>query len=373
VKTYAIVLGTRPEAVKLLPVLAALRASGRLGAELVSTGQHREMLDQVLELYDVRPDVSLDLMTQNQSLAGLTAAALSGLDALLATGRYDGLVVQGDTTTCFAASLAAFYRKVPLFHVEAGLRTGDLLRPFPEEFNRRATSILARLHFAPTETARRALEAEGIREGVHVVGNTVIDSLFFVRDRVQRSPALYEERFAPLLRPGQPAVLITGHRRESFGQGFEDICSAIERLAARFHDHAFLYPVHLNPNVHQVVSRRLGGLPNVHLLPPVPYDQLVFLLLRSRLVLTDSGGIQEEAPSLGKPVLVLRDTTERPEGVEAGCCVLVGTHPDRIIETFSRIATDSSLYDRMSQAQNPYGDGHAAEYIRDLLEKDADR
>jgi UDP-N-acetylglucosamine 2-epimerase (non-hydrolysing) len=372
-KTYAIVLGTRPEAVKLLPVLMALRGSDRLRAELISTGQHREMLDQVLDLYGVRPDVSLEVMTRNQSLADVTAAVLTRLDALLAGGRYHGVIVQGDTTTCFAASLASFYRKIPLFHVEAGLRTGDLWRPFPEEFNRRATSLLARLHFAPTETARLALAAEGIREGVHVVGNTVIDSLLHVRDGVQKDLDRYQRRFAAFLAPEQPVVLITGHRRESFGQGFEDICSAIERLAALFPEHAFLYPVHLNPNVREVVSRRLQGLPNVHLLDPVPYDELVYLLLRCRVVLTDSGGIQEEAPSLGKPVLVLRETTERPEGVTAGCCELVGTDPDRIVSSFTRLATDPDHYARMSRARNPYGDGLAAGRIRELLEEDAAR
>jgi len=257
--------------------------------------------------------------------------------------------------------------------VEAGLRTGDLWRPFPEEFNRRATSLLARLHFAPTETARLALAAEGIREGVHVVGNTVIDSLLHVRDGVQGDPDRYQRRFAAFLAPEQPAVLITGHRRESFGQGFEDICSAIKRLAALFPEHAFLYPVHLNPNVREVVSRRLQGLPNVHLLDPVPYDELVYLLLRCRVVLTDSGGIQEEAPSLGKPVLVLRETTERPEGVAAGCCELVGTDPDRIVSSFTRLATDPDHYARMSHARNPYGDGLAAGRIRELLEEDAAR
>ncbi|MCS6899968.1 MAG: UDP-N-acetylglucosamine 2-epimerase (non-hydrolyzing) [Myxococcales bacterium] len=372
-KTYAIVLGTRPEAVKLLPVWMALRGSDRLGVELISTGQHREMLDQVLDLYDVRPDVSLDIMTQNQSLADLTATVLTRLDAWFSGGRYQGIIVQGDTTTCFAASLVSFYRKIPLFHVEAGLRTGDIWRPFPEEFNRRATSLLARLHFAPTETARLALAAEGIQAGVHVVGNTVIDSLFHVRRRVQDDLSRYQRRFASYLTPGQPLVLITGHRRESFGQGFENICTAIQQLAALFPNYVFLYPVHLNPNVRGVVSSRLQGLPNVHLLDPVPYDELVYLLLVCHIVLTDSGGIQEEAPSLGKPVLVLRETTERPEGVAAGCCELVGTDPDRIVSSFTRLATDPSHYARMSQAQNPYGDGLAASRIRKLLEQDAER
>jgi len=357
-----VVLGTRPEAIKLGPVVHALRARGDVDVQVCVTGQHREMVQPLLELFDLRPDHDLQLMKPNQDLASLSAAALCGVTRVLDETRPAWVIVQGDTTTAFAAALAAFYRGVRVAHVEAGLRTHDLAHPFPEEMNRQVVDLVSSLHFAPTERARANLLRDGTDPAsVHVTGNTVIDALRSVLGRADGAPE------QPTTADGKRIVLVTAHRRESFGPGFVGICDALRRIASEFTDVRVVYPVHLNPNVRGPVQERLGGHPRITLLPPLEYAALVRLMWRSTLVLTDSGGIQEEAPSLGKPVLVLRDTTERPEAVEAGCARLVGTDADRIVAETRLLLTDTQEYARMARVANPFGDGHASERIAETL------
>ena len=362
-KKIAVILGTRPEAVKLAPVILAFRQSPGTECQVCVTGQHREMLDQALSVFDIVPDVDLDLMRPGQELADLTSRAVSALDAYLGDAMPDLVVVQGDTTTAFCGALSAFYRRIPVAHVEAGLRTGNRESPWPEEVNRLLIARVTDLHFAPTEWGRDNLLKEGIPpEGVSVTGNTVIDALFL---------ALGKNRGCTLSIDGLPrevrdpessrqVVLVTGHRRENFGDGLESICRAVAALAARFPEVAFVYPVHLNPRVREPVERCLRGIPNVYLTQPLPYLPFIMLMERSHIVLTDSGGLQEEAPSLGKPVLLMRDTTERPEAVEAGTVELVGTDYDAIVAAVTRLLTDETAYSRMARAHNPYGDGRAA-------------
>jgi UDP-N-acetylglucosamine 2-epimerase (non-hydrolysing) len=365
-----VVLGTRPEAIKLCPLISAIRAHDRMRARVCVTGQHREMLDQVMTVFGVAADVDLDLMRRDQSLAELTARAVTALAGEFAEHHADLVLVQGDTTTVFCAALAAYYHRISVGHVEAGLRTGDRYAPFPEELNRRLTTHLGDLHFAPTAGARARLLAEGIpNEAIHVTGNTVIDALHFavarIREQAPRVPGLPHD-----LQPGESgrrSVLITGHRRENFGAGFESICQAVAALADRHADCAFVYPVHLNPHVREPVFRLLGKCPNVHLIEPLDYLTFVALLDRATLVLTDSGGVQEEAPSLGKPVLVMRATTERPEAVAAGTARLVGTDSRRIVEETSRLLEDAAAYTAMARTVNPYGDGHACARIVERL------
>ena len=366
IKRVAVFIGTRPEGIKMAPVIRALTAIPGLEPLVVNTGQHREMLQQVLDLFGIRAARDLSVMKPDQQLAELTARLLGAVDGVLAELRPDLALVQGDTTTVLVAALACFYRQIPLGHVEAGLRSGDLAAPFPEEANRIIASRLACLHFAPTEGARQNLLGEGVDDStIEVTGNTVIDALHMEVER-QRDPAVDARICAGLAeRLGddwteQPFVLITGHRRESFGAGFVEICDALVELAARFSDHRFVYPVHLNPNVQGPVRSRLGSAPNVALIEPVPYSELVALMRRCELVLTDSGGIQEEAPGLGKPVLVMRDKTERPEGLAAGTVRLVGPNRERIVDSVSELLTDRDAYLAMSRATNPYGDGKAA-------------
>lgn len=363
------VLGTRPEAIKLAPVITRLAETPGVVSLVCATAQHRQMLDQVLSLFEIEPDYDLDLMRPGQDLYELTARVLTAMKPVLEKAKPDILIAQGDTTTCLAASLAAFYAGVPIGHVEAGLRTGDLAAPFPEEANRVLVSRLARLHFAPTAKARDNLLAEGTSaERIFVTGNTVIDALLSVRGKAAEAgagaldPALRRDWLA-----GRHRVLITGHRRESFGGGFESLCAAIRDLAERHGDWRFIYPVHLNPNVREPVGRILGGLSNVALIEPLEYLPFVWLMHSTDLILTDSGGIQEEGPSLGKPVLVMRTVTERPEAVEAGTVMLVGTERAKIIEGTESVLLDRELYQRMSRAHNPYGDGRAAERIADVL------
>lgn len=371
------ILGTRPEAIKLAPVILALKGRPGIECRLCVTGQHREMLDQVMEAFGIVPDEDLNLMRQNQGLAELTAAAVSSLDKFMEREKPDLVLVQGDTTTVFAAALVAFYHHVPVGHVEAGLRTGTMQAPWPEEANRVLTTRMADLHFAPTETNRRNLLKEGIpAEKIFVTGNTVIDALFLSLERIKK-----KHREVSYLPPGlveqwgdRSLVLITGHRRENFGEGFESICRAIARLAREFPDVHFVYPVHLNPNVRGPVLRILGGdgkgserQRNVHLLDPLPYLSFVALMDRSTLILTDSGGVQEEAPSLGKPVLVMRDVTERPEAVESGTVKLVGTDEEVIVGETALLLTDPEAYQKMSRKHNPYGDGKAARRIVDIV------
>ena len=362
-----IVFGTRPEAIKLAPIIHECSRRCAVVAPFVcTTGQHREMLAQVMEYFALRSDEQLQVMTPNQQLASLTARCLEGLDEVVSRVRPDQIVVQGDTTTVMAAALVAFYRRVPLVHVEAGLRTGNLLAPWPEELNRRVTTLAARLHCAPTRRAAEALLAEGVAPSqVHVTGNPVIDALLYTLARERTNEAEWVVKHCDW--SAQRLVLITGHRRENFGVGLHDICRAIAELAARFSDHAFVYPVHLNPNVRGPVEQLLGGKPNVHLLPPASYPEFVWLMNRSTLILTDSGGVQEEAPSLGKPVLVMRDATERPEAVEAGAARLVGASAEAIVQHTTQLLTDPAAYAACQVKQNPYGDGQAAQRIVDLM------
>ena len=367
------VFGTRPEAIKMAPVVRAIAADDRFEGRVCVSAQHRDMLDQVLDLFELVPDWDLDLMRPGQSLHGLTARILQGLEPVLSEWRPDVVLVHGDTTTTLATTLAAFYSRIAVGHVEAGLRTGDLSAPFPEEANRVLADKLCAFHFAPTERSAQNLRDEGLPEsGISVTGNTVIDALLWVRDRVLETP-LSEHAdvlgsIAPVMAdPDARIVLVTGHRRESFGKGFEDICAALRDLAERYPDVHLVYPVHLNPNVQGPVHETLSGLDNVHLLSPLDYLPFVRLMDRATFILTDSGGIQEEAPSLGKPVLVMREVTERPEGVASGTVRLVGTDRARIVDECARLLDDPEAFDEMRRAHNPYGDGLASGRIADAL------
>lgn len=373
----SVIFGTRPEAIKLAPLILALKKDPQFQCQVCITAQHREMLDQVLEIFQITPDVDLDLMRPDQSLASLTASVVTALDAYVSIEKPDLVLVQGDTTTVFVASLIAFYHQIPVGHVEAGLRTGDMRAPWPEEANRVLTSDLATLHFVPTEIGKKNLLREGIPvERIYVTGNTVIDALFLAVEKANslklRIPGLNPEIMDPMSH--ERLVLITGHRRESFGDKLHSICCAINELAAAFPKVNFVYPVHLNPNVRSTVfdvlldevsgrSRRA----NVHLIAPLPYLPFVALMERATIILTDSGGIQEEAPSLGKPVLVTRDITERPEAVSAGTARLVGADREKIVSEVTRLLTDPFYYNLMSQAHNPYGDGKASDRILNAI------
>ncbi len=363
------IFGTRPEAVKMAPVIHALQDHPDIESRICVTAQHREMLDQVLELFNLHPDFDLDLMRHDQTLAGLTAEIFTRLDPLLSQETWDWVLVQGDTTTVMAAALNAFYRRIRVGHVEAGLRTGDRLQPFPEEINRRVAGVVADLHFAPTSRAVENLRSEGVPAWrIALTGNPVIDAL----NEISSKPAptavtgfLQQKNIQP---GGKRMILITAHRRENFGRGIESICLAIRDLAAGYPaELELVYPVHLNPNIQEPVHRMLAGISNVTLLPPVEYLSLVHLMKAADLVLTDSGGIQEEATGLGKPTLVLREVTERPEGLEAGVLLLVGTDRERIVRETRILLEDQSVYRRMARAANPFGDGHAAERIVDAL------
>jgi len=368
-KKILIVFGTRPEAIKMAPVVRALREAKQWEVKVCVTAQHRQMLDQVLTLFGIVPDFDLNLMKPGQDLTDITSNVLIGMRDVFQQWKPDLVLVHGDTTTAMAASLAAFYEKIPVAHVEAGLRTNDIYSPWPEEMNRRMVGRVASLHFAPTETARANLLAEGCAEqSIFVTGNTVIDALLNVVKRINTDAALNQQlrgRFS-YLREDKRLILVTGHRRENFGRGFEDICKTLREIAER-DDVEIVYPVHLNPNVQEPVHRILGGCQRIHLIEPLDYLPFVYLMDRAYLVLTDSGGIQEEAPSLGKPVLVMRDTTERPEGVEAGTAKLVGTNERLIVCEAIALLDDPALYQRMATASNPYGDGHAAERIASVI------
>ncbi len=364
------VFGTRPEAIKMAPLALALTADSRFEAKVCVTGQHREMLDQVLGLFGIEPDFDLNIMKAGQDLTDVTVAILQGMKDVFKTFRPDVVLVHGDTATTFAATLAAYYQQIPVAHVEAGLRTGNLYSPWPEEANRKLTGALAKLHFAPTETSRANLIREGVDESsIIVTGNTVIDALLDVVGRLKVDESLRAIAAAPaeFLSAESKVILVTGHRRESFGDGFERICQALSAVAKRYPDVEIVYPVHLNPNVREPVNRLLSGIDNVHLIEPLDYLPFVYLMSRSYIILTDSGGIQEEAPSLGKPVLVMRDTTERPEAVEAGTVELVGTEVHQIVGALSRLLDDQQAYQEMSFAHNPYGDGAASQRIVNAL------
>jgi UDP-N-acetylglucosamine 2-epimerase (non-hydrolysing) len=362
----SVIFGTRPEAIKLCPLIRKFREIGGVDVSVCVTGQHRQMLDQVLRVFEVVPDADLELMQHNQSLASLTARAVDAIDGYLSGASPDLVIVQGDTTTTLCASMAAYYRRIPVAHVEAGLRTGNRYAPFPEELNRVLTTRIVEYHFAPTTMARENLIRENVPEDrIYVTGNTVIDALLWAVERVRQTPPTALQ-LPPGLSNGHShcrLVLITGHRRESFGHGFESICRAIRELSLRFPSVFFVYPVHMNPNVTEPVHRLLSNRGNIVLMPPVDYMPFVWLLDRSYLVLTDSGGIQEEAPSLGKPVLVMRDNTERPEGVVSGTTKLVGTNYDSIVNNVSLLLDREDVYLSMAKAGNPYGDGNACERI----------
>lgn len=362
------VFGTRPEAIKMAPVVCELAGAPGVETAVCVTAQHRQMLDQVLQLFEIVPEYDLDLMRPGQDLYGITSSVLGGLKEVLRRYRPDLVLVHGDTSTTLAASLAAYYEQIAVGHVEAGLRTGNIYSPWPEEMNRKVTGAIATLHFAPTPRSRDNLLKENVpAEQIFVTGNTVIDALLGVVGRLRSDPQLAGQLAERLPIPsGKRMVLVTGHRRESFGGGFERICRAIARLARR-DDVDIIYPVHLNPNVKGPVEERLGGIGNVHLITPQDYLPFVYLMERAEVILTDSGGVQEEAPSLGKPVLVMRDTTERPEAIEAGTVRLVGTDEDLIVAETSRLLDDDKAYEAMSRAHNPYGDGLAAGRIVDAI------
>jgi len=375
-KKVLFIFGTRPEAIKLAPVIKELeKMPERYSARVCVTAQHREMLDQVLCFFDIKPDHDLGVMQANQSLFEVTAKCLTGLQAVLEKEQPDLVMVQGDTTTTFVGALAAFYLKIPIAHVEAGLRTDDKYRPFPEEVNRRLASQLVDFHFAPTEMAQKRLLEEGIAsEKIEVTGNTVIDALLIASRRLsarledEKWRGHFAERYSLSL-DDRRLILVTGHRRESFGKGFQDICAALRKIAISYPNAVVIYPVHLNPQVQRPVREILGGVPNIILLPPLDYAPFIYLMQHSYLILTDSGGVQEEAPSLNKPLLVMREVTERPEAIQAGAACLVGTEPTRIISAVKELMGNERVYRRMAEAPNPYGDGKAASRIAAALAK----
>lgn len=364
-----IVFGTRPEAIKMAPVVHRLKETPGLEVDVCVTAQHREMLDQVLSLFEIVPEIDLDLMKPGQDLTDITSNIILALRDVLARKNYDRLLVHGDTTTAMAAALAAFYAQVPVGHVEAGLRTGNLYAPWPEEANRMVVGRLADLHFAPTETSRQSLLAENVSDlDIVVTGNTVIDALHTVVARLDEDTSLDGQMRAnfPFLEDGRKMILVTGHRRENFGEGFENICRALRDISEQS-DAQIVYPVHLNPNVQEPVNQILGDARGIHLIEPQQYLPFVWLMRRSYLIITDSGGVQEEAPSLGKPVLVMRQTTERPEAVHAGTVRLVGTDADQIRDSALTLLNNREEYETMARAMNPYGDGKAAERIAAAL------
>jgi UDP-N-acetylglucosamine 2-epimerase (non-hydrolysing) len=365
------VFGTRPEAIKMAPLVNALRESRRFTTGVCVSGQHRQILDPVLKLFDIVPDFDLGVMRPNQSLGGLLVDIVAGLGGVLDEAKPSLVLVHGDTTTAMVAAIAAFYRNIPVGHVEAGLRSGSMAAPWPEEFNRRVAALATRFHFAPTEQARANLLAEGFpQDHIHVTGNTVVDALRWVTTRIAACPESTRsfERLFSYLDPARRLILVTGHRRENFGEGVLNICRAIRKLACR-RDIQIVYPVHPNPNVRNVVEAELVGVDGVFLIEPVDYEPFVFLMNRSFLLLTDSGGIQEEGASLGKPVLVMRDTTERPEGLRAGAIRLIGSDADRIVGEVERILDDKIAYDAMARSSDAYGDGMASARIRTVLEQ----
>ena len=367
-KKVLLVFGTRPEAIKMAPVYDMLKNTHAMDVRVAVTAQHREMLDQVLRLFEIEPDYDLNVMKPGQGLTEITAAVLAGLKQVLEDFAPDLLLVHGDTTTTLSASIAAYYHQIPVGHVEAGLRTGNIYSQWPEEINRKVTGTIARIHFAPTEKSAANLATEGVApQMVFITGNTVIDALVNVVDRLEndaQQSAAFDAEFG--IDPAKRLILVTGHRRESFGGGFERICSALAKIAER-DDVQIIYPVHLNPNVKGPVEVNLGTLERVRLIPPQDYLPFVHLMRRADIILTDSGGVQEEAPSLGKPVLVMRDTTERPEAVDAGTVKLVGTDPALIVRETMALLDDDDAYESMSRAHNPYGDGLAAQRIHNAI------
>lgn len=367
-KKIAIVIGTRPEAIKLIPVYLKLRESNSFEVVIISTGQHREMLDQIFLFFEIRPQVELNLMTQNQTLSDITALLFGHLEKSFKQIEPQLVIVQGDTTTAMVAAMVGFYNSIKVAHVEAGLRSFNKQSPFPEEVNRRVISQVADLHFVPTDQAFINLSNEFVKN-VYKVGNTVIDSLLLAKQTIEANLGSYTKKFSALIDFNKKLVLVTVHRRESFGEGLLNILKAIHRLAAQYQEVEFLFPTHLNPNVSKPVENILRALPNVKLLSPLPYDDMIFIMSKAYIILTDSGGIQEEAPSFNVPLIVLRDLTERPEGVEIGCAVIGGTDTNQIIDSFNYIFTNSDRYLRMASTINPYGDGTASQQITDIIGK----
>ena len=376
-KKVLIVFGTRPEAIKMAPlVLAFQQESETIKTKVCVTAQHRQMLDQVLDIFGIVPEYDLDIMKPEQDLYDITSNILLGMKTVLSEYKPDIVFVHGDTTTTIATALSAFYQKIPVAHVEAGLRTGNIYSPWPEEANRKLTSQITKYNFAPTQISKENLLNENVpKEDIYVTGNTVIDALFWVLEKIEQTESLKQtlldtiKKEFPAVEDGARIVLITGHRRENFGQGFLNICTAIKYLAQKHPDVNFVYPVHLNPNVQKPVLELLSGMKNIYLISPLEYESFVYLMSKTYLILTDSGGIQEEAPSLGKPVLVMRDTTERPEALEAGTVKLVGTDIKQIEEETSKLLTDTVCYNKMSQASNPYGDGMACQKIVNIIKE----
>lgn len=359
------VVGTRPEAIKLAPVIKRLKEQHKICSNVVSTAQHREMLDQVLRIFGIRPDIDLNIMDSNQTLSRITSKALEGIEKVIEEISPDILLVQGDTTSVFAASLAAFYKRVPVGHIEAGLRSYDKFNPYPEEINRKLTSMLTELHFAPTKLAKENLLREGVPEDkIFVTGNTVIDALFMV---IKSDYKFGVDELNQIDYEREKVILVTSHRRENWGKPLKDICLALKDTVSKYDNIHVVYPVHLNPNVQRTVRKYLSDTPRVHLIQPLKYPSFVNLMKRSYIILTDSGGVQEEAPSLGKPVLVLRQVTERPEASEAGIAKVIGTDRNRIVQEVSTLMEDRTAYDRMSKVLNPYGDGKAAERIVNII------
>ncbi|PSU14298.1 UDP-N-acetylglucosamine 2-epimerase (non-hydrolyzing) [Photobacterium gaetbulicola] len=371
-KRVLTVFGTRPEAIKMAPLVHALAGDDRFEAKVCVTAQHREMLDQVLDLFEIKPDFDLNLMKSGQTLNDVTSRILLELKPVLQEFKPDVVLVHGDTATTFASSLASYYEQIAVGHVEAGLRTGNIYSPWPEEANRKLTGALTKYHFAPTDTSKQNLIKENYNpSNISVTGNTVIDALFMVKDKIETDEDLNSTLAAqfPFLDENKKLILVTGHRRESFGGGFERICQALAETAIAHPESQIIYPVHLNPNVREPVNRILSGVGNIHLIEPQQYLPFIYLMSRAHIILTDSGGIQEEAPSLGKPVLVMRDTTERPEAVAAGTVKLVGTDIEKITHQLNVLLSDTEAYQAMSYAHNPYGDGKACQRILEELAK----
>lgn len=365
-----LIFGTRPEAIKMLPLYHELKKNNNISVSLCVTGQHRNMLDQVLNLFNVKPDFDLKIMQPKQDLTDISIKILSGLRALFESFKPDLVLVHGDTATTFATSLACYYQKIKVGHVEAGLRTNDLYSPWPEEANRRLTSVLSYFNFAPTDTSKQNLLKENFSsDNIYVTGNTVIDALYFVINKIENDIDINNElkKKFEFLDFSKKVILITGHRRENFGKGFENICAAVNNLAETHQDIQFVYPMHLNPNVREPVEKYLSNKKNIFLIEPLDYLPFIYLMNMSYLILTDSGGIQEEAPSLGKPVLVMRNTTERPEAVEAGTVRLVGTNAKLIVNSVNELINDIDLYSKMSKLHNPYGDGKASKRIAKII------
>jgi len=374
VKKLLFVFGTRPEAIKMALLVLKTKSDPKFEVRLCVTGQHREMLDQVLQLFNLTPDYDLNLMKEKQTLNEITSGVVLGMKSVFKDFKPDYVLVHGDTTTSFAAALAAYYEQINVCHVEAGLRTNNIYSPWPEEANRHLTSVISKLHFTPTESSKVNLLKEGIKsENIFVTGNTVIDSLITILDKINNDDQIKQNILDSLnysIKPNRKIILITAHRRENFGTGFENICKAIASIAKKYNDTDLIYPVHLNPNVREPVNRILSNIDNVYLIEPLDYLPFVYLMSKSYIILTDSGGIQEEAPSLGKPVLVMRNTTERPEAITSGTVKLVGTDHDIIFSSISELLDNEISYKEMSSAHNPYGDGNACQRIIEILEND---